>query len=242
MFKRKSGFVGSKTLNFNIKYVAAATKLQKTMAKLLPFIENILYETVMPIMLVTHKDVTLFQEDPIEYIRKQLDFTETLFMPKNTVIDLLMYICSYTSTPKTKGKKQKRKPDYLFPFLNFAVSNMQQYQDQLSQGHHPDWRIKEALLCSIGHLEELIMSHEELSSQMEPMLIQHVLNELQSSQPFLRSRACWIYGEFKMVEFADEANFKNAIDGIYKNLFAPELPVRLSAATSLSKLLNKGIT
>jgi hypothetical protein len=89
MFKRKAGFVGSKTLNFNIKFVASATKLAKTMAKLVPFIENILYETVMPIMLVTHKDVTLFREDPIEYIRKQQDFTETLFMPKNTVIDLL---------------------------------------------------------------------------------------------------------------------------------------------------------
>lgn len=95
------------------------------MTKLLPFIENILYETVMPIMLVTHKDVMLFDEDPIEYIRKQLDFTETLFMPKNTVIDLLQYICSYISTPKTKGKKVKRKPDYLFPFLNFVVNNMQ---------------------------------------------------------------------------------------------------------------------
>ena len=65
-----------------------------------PFMENILYETIMPIMLVTHKDVTLFNEDPIEYIRKQQDFTETLFMPKNTVIDLLIYVCSYKSAPK----------------------------------------------------------------------------------------------------------------------------------------------
>jgi hypothetical protein len=122
MFKRKSGFVGSKTLNFNIKYVTAATKLQRTMEKLKPFIQNILYETVMPIMLVTHRDATLFHEDPIEYIRKQQDFTETLFMPKNTVIDLLQYLCSYISTPKVKGqKKQKRQPDFLFPFLGYCV-------------------------------------------------------------------------------------------------------------------------
>lgn len=71
MFKRKTGFVGSKTLNFNIKYVTSATKLQNTMNILKPFIDNILYETIMPIMLVTHKDVTLFNDDPIEYIRKQ---------------------------------------------------------------------------------------------------------------------------------------------------------------------------
>jgi hypothetical protein len=59
------------------------------MTRLLPFIENILYQTVIPIMMVTERDISLFQEDPIEYIRKQEDFTETLYMPKNTVIDLL---------------------------------------------------------------------------------------------------------------------------------------------------------
>jgi len=55
--------------------------------------------------------------------------------------------------------------------------------------------------------------------------------------PFLRSRACWLYGEFGSLDYCDSENFKKAVDGVYKNLFAPELPVRLSAATSLSKLL-----
>lgn len=58
-----------------------------------PFVETLLYETIVPIMLVTHKDVTLLKDDPIEFIRKQFDFTETLFAPKNTVIDLLQYLC-----------------------------------------------------------------------------------------------------------------------------------------------------
>jgi len=71
MFKRKTGFVGSKTLNFNIKYVSTSIKIERTMAQLKPFMESILYETIVPIMLVTHKDVTLFNDDPIEYIRKQ---------------------------------------------------------------------------------------------------------------------------------------------------------------------------
>ena len=74
VFKRKTHFVGSKTLNFAIKYVSAATKIQITMDKLKPFVENLLYETIIPIMLVTQKDVTLYKDDPIEYIRKQLDF------------------------------------------------------------------------------------------------------------------------------------------------------------------------
>jgi len=60
------------------------------MEKLKPFIESILYESAIPIMLQTHKDVCLFSEDPTEYVRKQLDFTETLYMPKQIVIDLVV--------------------------------------------------------------------------------------------------------------------------------------------------------
>ena len=89
MFKKKSNFVGSKTLNFVIKFITASCKIERTMNKLKPFMDNILYETVIPIMLVSHRDMTLFNEDPIEYIRKCEDLIETIYMPKHTCIDLL---------------------------------------------------------------------------------------------------------------------------------------------------------
>ena len=71
MFKRKTHFIGSKTLNFVIKLVTSGTKIKRTMAKMLPFMDNILYETVIPLMLTSTRDIRLFQEDPIEFIRKQ---------------------------------------------------------------------------------------------------------------------------------------------------------------------------
>lgn len=89
MFKRKTHFVGSKTLNFVIKLVTTATKVKLTMDKMIPFIENILYETVVPLMLTSNRDLQLFEEDPIEYIRKQSDLMETIYMPKLTTMDLL---------------------------------------------------------------------------------------------------------------------------------------------------------
>jgi hypothetical protein len=124
VFKRKQNFVGSKALNFALKYVSAATKMEKTMDLLRPFVENLLFETVIPIMLISHKDVTLFKDDPIEYIRKQNDFQETCFSPKNTALDLMQYLCTYKEG--TKKKKQK-KPAYLHKFLEFCVSNLIQY-------------------------------------------------------------------------------------------------------------------
>lgn len=89
------------------------------MTKLKPFIEKLLTEVIVsPIMLLTHKDVTLFKDDPIEYVRKQNDFTETLFAPKNTAVDLLGYICKYKSAKKAK------QPDYLKGFMHFCATTL----------------------------------------------------------------------------------------------------------------------
>ena len=56
MFKRKTHLIGSRTLNFVVKLVSAATKIPLTMNKMQPFIENILYETAIPLMLVSNRD------------------------------------------------------------------------------------------------------------------------------------------------------------------------------------------
>ena len=121
MFARKQSFVGSKCLNFNIKTVTCCIKIPRTLEVLKPYIENIMYETVIPIMMVSQKDQNLFYDDPVEFIRKQDDLTESLFMPKVTVVDLLQHICQI----RTQGKKAK--VDFLVPFLNYAVNNMTQY-------------------------------------------------------------------------------------------------------------------
>lgn len=69
LFAKKTGFVGSKALNFAIKFISNSTKLQNTMEKLKPYVETILYDTIVPILYVTERDITKFQNDPVEYIR-----------------------------------------------------------------------------------------------------------------------------------------------------------------------------
>ena len=64
-----------------------------------------------------------------------------------------------------------------------------------------------------------------------------VMPELISDQPFLRSRACWVYGEFGDYSFSDDKHIQQATDGVYQNLSNEHLPVRLSAALALSKLI-----
>ena len=99
--------------------------------------------------------------------------------------------------------------------------------------------MKEAIIYAIGSLVDQIRDQKDLKAMMEPMLLQYILPELSNPQPFLRMRALWMYGEFGSHRFKDEAHIKSAIDAVYKCLHEPnELPVRLTAATSIHKLLN----
>jgi len=50
-----------------------------------PMVENILFDTIVPILYVTLQDMETFENDPIEFIRNQYDFTETLYQSKNQV-------------------------------------------------------------------------------------------------------------------------------------------------------------
>ena len=147
--KRKNCFVGSKAINFAIKFISQSTKMPFTMDKLKPFVVQLLTEVVVtPLMLITHKDITLFKEDSIEYVRKQQDFSETLFAPKNTAIDFLTYAIQYRSSKKVKV------PDYLTGFLQYCAHTLHQYQQATNAGQAIDWRIKEAILYAIGSILE----------------------------------------------------------------------------------------
>jgi hypothetical protein len=67
------------------------------------------------------------------------------------------------------------------------------------------------------------------------MLQQHVLHEISSELPFLRAKACWVYGEF--CDIQDEKHLVQATEAIFKQVFAAELPVKLAAALALARLL-----
>ena len=74
------------------------------------------------------------------------------------------------------------------------------------------------------------------------MLIAYALPELQSSVPYLQATACWAYGQFFNLEFADTYHLNQIIEGLYHSLFSQNLPVRYSAAIALTQLLrNKAV-
>ncbi len=99
LLKCKSEFVGNAALNFSIKYIQYAVKIPFTMEVLKPYVENILFETVVPIMLLAEKDLEQFENEPSEFIRKQLDWNESLFIAKNSCADLILTLTGFKTKP-----------------------------------------------------------------------------------------------------------------------------------------------
>jgi len=89
----------------------------------------------------------------------------------------------------------------------------------------------------IGNIAHLIIQENQLKEMIEGIISYHVLPEMQSSEPFLRMRAIWLYGEFQYLGFADQTHIHQVMDSMYKCLYDQELPVKVYAATTIYKLL-----
>lgn len=77
----------------------------------------------------------------------------------------------------------------------------------------------------------------DFQANAEAMLKQYVYPELESTDPHMKARACWVYGEFAAYNFADGDWLRDSLNKIYQCLLGNDLPVRVNAAVALIKLL-----
>ncbi len=110
-----------------------------------------------------------------------------------------------------------------------------------SQQQNPDWRIKESILYCIGTITDLINKHKDLKKMVEPMLSTHVIQEFQSPLAPMRSRACWIYGEFGHYKFKDNNHVLQVVNYLFNLMKDESLVVRFQAACSITKFLDRDV-
>lgn len=77
-----------------------------------------MYEISLPLMLLTQSEFEQFSEDPIEYVRMQVDQSNQ-FNTKNIVKLLVESICGIRKNSREKVS------DYLQNYLQFLVGNLQ---------------------------------------------------------------------------------------------------------------------
>ena len=70
---RKSQFVGTKTLNCSLRFVAIALSKAHMRKICQPHIQTILYELTLPLLLISEYEFQVWSENPTEYVRLQVD-------------------------------------------------------------------------------------------------------------------------------------------------------------------------
>jgi len=47
------------------------------MNKLKPFVDSLLYDTIIPLLFITEVEAKTFDEEPVDYIRNLMDFNDS---------------------------------------------------------------------------------------------------------------------------------------------------------------------
>lgn len=194
---RKTKFVGNKTLCGSLKYLQVAMKGKQTRKYVTAHISSILEEISLPILMVTESEFELWNENPIEYIRLQVD-NSNCHNPKPILKCLLGIICNV----------KKSRKDRTSPYLNNYIQTLINYLNSPTMTAEA----KDAILHALGSLKDHIENCPSYRSQMEPILMNYVFPELSSQNPFLRARACWLYGQFGDFDFANQDHIRSVVN------------------------------
>jgi hypothetical protein len=196
-----------------IKFLTQALNYPPTLELIRPKVGELVTSVILPLISRVPKDEEQWNQDAIEFIRKENDLMRSYFSPKCSAIDFMIKLCE-------KG--------YLDAILVYLASQLQTAGDLV---------VKEALLLAIGSLEMCIAKRPDLIASVEPLLVAYAMPDLTSPIGFARMRAVWMYSQFAKFPLKD-SQAKAQVCTLICNLMLDEaLPVQIEAATAIPKLV-----
>lgn len=231
LYKRKEQYVPVKVLYFAMKYVFRAMNFTNLNDLLASHLEPLLFEYLIPVMFLTVDDDDDWNNNPIEFVRKEDDANERPNNIKSPAKDFFITICA----------KDSFAPDgelFLLKFMKYAAHILTANVDPRTN-QQTDLRMKEALMHIIGLLKSPILKNTYLKENMEVLLEKYVLPELKNSIGFLRYRACWLVGIFGGLRYKKTENITIAVEGLFNCLQDNEFAVKVKAGIAMSSLLRQ---
>jgi hypothetical protein len=214
LLNRATRYVPDAVTNYLWKLISQGAKSAGTKdyvhGQVLPLLNHVLLAQVCRVPY----DEELWANNPIEFIRKENDMAQAWHSAKSSAVDFLITVCTELTTLQS-----------VLAYLK------EQFQANPSPLH------KEALLLLFGSLAELINKQESLNPHIESALTAFVYPDLTSPSGFLRSRAVSVYGMFASAPIVQMDHQESVIKLVCRLLVDPELPVKIEAAITLSKIL-----
>eukprot|EP01059_Diplonema_ambulator_P033693 TRINITY_DN7176_c0_g1_i1.p1 TRINITY_DN7176_c0_g1~~TRINITY_DN7176_c0_g1_i1.p1 ORF type:complete len:1044 (+),score=411.63 TRINITY_DN7176_c0_g1_i1:55-3132(+) len=205
-----------------------ALGVQSLHTAIAPRLDRLAQEVLFPYMCFTDEDLELWASNPHEYTRKahsvsfESDYSSASVFSMTYVLNL----CT------ADGKYHDKNTIYRFlQFLDKVLNETTNMAD-LAQMK----RRYGALTC-IGGLRSVLLGIPTVASTLEQLLVTHVFPSYQSGFGFMRANAVWTVARFSKLKWENTENFKTALTANLAMIKDPEMPVRIQAGMSISKLV-----
>ncbi|AJR59631.1 Nmd5p [Saccharomyces cerevisiae YJM244] len=204
--------------------------VQKTTWKLVgPHYNVILQHVIFPLLKPTAETLEAFDNDPQEYINRNMDFWDVGYSPDLAALALL------TTCVTKRGKTT------LQPTLEFMVSTLQSavgdYNNIMLDNA---LQIESCLRIFSSIIDRLITKDSPFASEMEKFILTYVLPFFKSQYGFLQSRVCDICSKLGSMDFKDPIITSTIYEGVMNclNNSSNSLPVELTAALALQTFIS----
>jgi len=172
-------------------------------------------------MCFNNEEKELWEEDPVEYVRKRFDPMDDFKSPITSAAAFLVTLV-----------KDRRSRTFMpiLEFINNTIEINKQPQDMNSAFQ------KDGALAMIGILSDLTLrKNSPVKDQMSNFLL-NLFDDFNSQYPFLRVRICELITKFEDLELTDD-QAKLALQGVMNCMQNDELPVKIAASLALCSLL-----
>ncbi|PSR70855.1 hypothetical protein PHLCEN_2v13296 [Hermanssonia centrifuga] len=199
-------------------FFTECVKPKSTWSMVKPQFENLVSSYVFPQLCFSPAKQEQWQADPIEFVRGSVDEYESYDTPVASATTFLLSLAS------------NRTKVAFMPILTF-INRVLQTKPAAPQ--------RFGALNMTAALGQFLMRHPEVKNNMEQFLVQHVLPEFGSTEPYMRYIACEVLGTIEKsgLQWANEENLRSHFTAVAACLDDPELPVRVQAALALTEMV-----
>jgi hypothetical protein len=202
----------SKKCQYQIfQFFTECVKPKSTWGLVKPHFQTLVSSFVFPQLSFTPARQEQWQTDPIDYIRVSVDEYVNFATPVSSATTFLFSLVS-----------NRTKTTFL-PILGFI-------NDVLRSNASAPQRF--GALNMIAALGPFIMRHSEVKNSMEQFMLQHIVPEFLSTEPYMRAIACEVLGTVVKagISWSNEENLHLHFRAVAAALDDPEFPVRVQAS------------
>ncbi|KAF7298645.1 Importin N-terminal domain-containing protein [Mycena indigotica] len=194
-------------------------KPKSTWTLLKPHAQTLVESFVFPQLSFNASREQLWESDPIEYVRMNVDESESFSTPVSAATTFLFSLAS------------NRTKTTFMPILGFVNGVLRSENASSSQ--------KFGALNMTAALGPWIMRHPDVSPNMEQFVLQFVTPNFTRPEAYLRAIACEVVGTVTKdgLSFSSEENLNVNFRAIAAALDDPDFVVRVQAALALTELI-----